>query len=111
MSSHEPLLWLNGSLQPPDEARLSPTDHGFTVGDGAFETLRAYEGKLFAASLHWNRLVRSCEALGILPPAREEFLSAMETTLNASGLRDARVRFTVSSGEGPQGSGRNGAHR
>jgi branched-chain amino acid aminotransferase len=111
MPSHEPLLWLNGSLLPKEEARVSPSDHGFTVGDGAFETLRAYEGRLFAPSLHWNRLVRSCESLGILPPGREEFQSAMETTLNASGLREARVRFTVSSGDGPQGSGRNGSHR
>src|SRR6187200_971330 len=109
MPSHEPLLWINGSLVPKTEARISPFDHGFTVGDGAFETLRSYDGKLFAPTLHWNRLVRSCESLGIQSPGWHEFQSAMETTLTASGLRDARVRFTVSSGDGPQGSGRDGA--
>jgi branched-chain amino acid aminotransferase len=90
---------------------VSPSDHGFTVGDGAFETLRAYDGSLFATTLHWNRLVRSCEVLGIQPPGKREFQNAMETTLNASGMREARVRFTVSSGDGPQGSGRTGGKR
>jgi branched-chain amino acid aminotransferase len=109
MPSDEPLLWINGSLMSKNEARIAPSDHGFTVGDGAFETLRIYDGKIFATTLHWERLVKSCKSLGIQPPARDEFQNAMETTLNASGLRDARVRFTVSSGDGPQGSGRDGA--
>jgi branched-chain amino acid aminotransferase len=111
MPSDEPLLWINGSLLPKHEARIAPSDHGFTVGDGAFETLRIYDGKIFATTLHWERLVRSCESLGIQPPGRHEFQNAMETTLSASGLRDARVRFTVSSGDGPQGSGRDRANR
>lgn len=106
MSSHENLVWINGSLLSGHGARVSPSDHGFTVGDGAFETMRAYDGTVFAVTLHWARLVRSCEALGIQPPTRDEFQTAMQTTLSASGLRDARVRFTVTSGEGPQGSGR-----
>ncbi len=109
MPSHEPPVWINGSLLPKAEARVSSSDHGFTVGDGAFETLRCYNGRVFAPTLHWKRLARSCGALGIQPPARAEFQEAMEMTLNASGLRDARVRFTVSSGDGPQGSGRVGA--
>jgi branched-chain amino acid aminotransferase len=109
MPSNEPLLWINGALFSKQEARVSPSDHGFTVGDGAFETMRVYDGRVFAPTLHWERLVRSCESLGIQPPARHEFLDAMETTLSDSGLREARVRFTVSSGEGPQGSGRDGA--
>jgi branched-chain amino acid aminotransferase len=104
-------VWINGSLQPKDAARVSAADHGFTVGDGAFETLRSYDDSIFAPTLHWRRLARSCEILGIQPPARTEFHDAMETTLNASGLRNARVRFTVSSGEGPQGSGRVGSNR
>jgi branched-chain amino acid aminotransferase len=111
MPSHEPLLWINGALFSKQEARVSPSDHGFTVGDGAFETMRVYNGRIFAPTLHWERLVRSCESLGIQPPARNEFLDAMETTLSDSGLREARVRFTVSSGDGPQGSGRDGAAR
>lgn len=106
MSSHEPFIWINGSLLPNHGARVSVSDHGFTVGDGAFETMRSYDGKIFAVTRHWMRLTRSCEVLGIQPPNRDEFHDAMEKTLSASGLRDARVRFTVSSGEGPQGSGR-----
>lgn len=106
MSSHESFVWLNGSLLQNREARVSALDHGFTVGDGAFETLRAWDGSLFAFTRHWNRLVRSCAILGIHAPPRNLVLQAMHETLNASRLRDARVRFTVTSGEGPAGSDR-----
>lgn len=73
------------------------------VGCGAFETLRAYEGKPFAITRHWRRLERSCAVLGLRPPTLEEFASAMSETLNANNLQEARVRFTVSGGETPMG--------
>ena len=106
MSSHEWPVWINGLLFPASEARVSALDHGFTVGDGAFETLCARGGFVLAPTRHWNRLVHSCEILGILPPSSDAFLQAMQQTLTASGLTDARLRFTVTSGEGPAGSAR-----
>ncbi len=106
MSSNESAAWINGSLVPMSLARVSVFDHAFTVGDGVFETMRAYGGTVFATTLHWQRLALACKKLGIECPPFQDFHSAMQKTLNATGLQEARVRFTVSSGEGPPGSRR-----
>lgn len=100
------IVWLNGSLVPLEEARISPLDHGFLVGDGVFETLIARGGRLFAAREHWERLVHSCEVMGLPPTTEEAFTGAMEAVLKANDLLDARVRYTLSSGDGPLGSDR-----
>lgn len=100
------IVWLNGLLMPLHEARISPLDHGFLVGDGVFETLVAREGRLFAAHEHWQRLVRSCELMGLTPVSETSFISAMEAVLQANQLKEARVRFTLTSGDGPLGSER-----
>lgn len=100
------IVWLNGSLIPLEEARISPLDHGFMVGDGVFETLVARGGRLFAAREHWERLVHSCEVMGLNAVTETEFTGAMEAVLKANELLDARVRYTLSSGDGPLGSDR-----
>jgi len=100
------IVWLNGLLMPLSEARISPLDHGFLVGDGVFETLVAREGRLVAAHEHWQRLVRSCELMGLKPVVKTEFIGAMEAVLRANQLTEARVRFTLTSGDGPLGSER-----
>lgn len=101
MPEKEPIVWINGALLPASQARISPLDRGFTVGCGAFETLRAHGGRPFAVTRHWKRLVQSCQILGIRPPIRDEFIEGMKQTLLANGLSDARVRFTVTAGEAP----------
>ena len=109
MASHESYVWLNGSLLPPDQARISPSDLGFTVGVGAFETLRAYDGHPFAITRHWRRLVQSCRVFDLAPPSLEMFRQAMSDILMANGLREARVRFTVSNGEAYHGAAKRSA--
>lgn len=99
-------IWLNGQLVELAEARISPLDHGFTVGDGVFETLVARGGKPFAAVRHWRRLVSSCAAVGLTAPSFESCIAAMQSVMEANQLRDARLRITVTSGEGPLGSDR-----
>ena len=99
MASHESCVWLNGVLLPSAQARISPWDAAFTVGCGAFETLRAYGGMPFAVTRHWHRLERSCAVLGLRPPTLEQFATAMTETLSANKLQNARVRFTVGGGE------------
>jgi len=100
------IVWLNGLLMPLSEARIAPLDHGFLVGDGVFETLVARQGRLFAAHEHWQRLVRSCELMELTPVSETEFIGAMEAVLQANQLKEARVRFTLTSGDGPLGSER-----
>lgn len=99
-------IWINGRILPLDEARISPFDHGFLVGDGVFETLVARNGKPFTAVRHWDRLVRSCDAMGITAPPFELFIAAIADVMDANQLRDARLRITVTSGDGPLGSDR-----
>jgi branched-chain amino acid aminotransferase len=100
------MVWLNGSLMPLHEARISPLDHGLLVGDGVFETLVARNGQLFAVHQHWERLVHSCKVMGLKPVSEEEFTAAMLAVLEANHLPNARVRFTLTSGDGPLGSDR-----
>jgi branched-chain amino acid aminotransferase len=99
-------IWINGRIVATAEARISPFDHGFIVGDGVFETLVARNGKPFTLTRHWKRLVNSCEAMGITPPTFETCSQAMLEVMQANALNDARVRITVTSGDGPLGSDR-----
>lgn len=99
-------IWINGRIIATAEARISPFDHGFIVGDGVFETLVARNGRPFTPTRHWQRLVKSCEALGITPPTFEASTQAMSEVMQANGLVDARIRITVTSGDGPLGSDR-----
>lgn len=104
MLNQEPIIWINGLLVPASAARISPFDRGFTVGCAVFETLRARQGRLFAITRHWRRLVHSCQILGIQPPLWDVFHTCMMETLVANQLADARVRFTATAGDGPSSS-------
>lgn len=93
------IVYLNGSLIPRSQARISPLDYGFLYGFGLFETMRAYEGRVFRLDRHLNRLARSAEVLG-LPLPLTDLRSAVMATIQANQLGDARVRIAVSIGEG-----------
>ena len=101
-----PIVWLNGRLLPATEARISPFDQGLTIGLGAFETLVARDGQPFAFSRHWARLEKSCAGLGLAVPDRDEARDALIQVAAANRLPAARLRFTVTAGEGPPGAGR-----
>ena len=92
------VVYLNGKMIEPGQAKISVFDHGFLYGFGLFETMRAYAGRLFLLEQHLNRLTKSAELLG-LPIDTKELGEAARDTLNANGLREARVRITVSAGE------------
>lgn len=99
-------IWINGRICSTAEAHISPFDHGFLVGDGVFETLVARDGKPFTSTRHWRRLVASCNAMNITPPDYDEYLNAILAAMHANGLSDARIRVTLTSGDGPLGSDR-----
>jgi branched-chain amino acid aminotransferase len=94
------IVYLNGSLVPLSEARLSPLDYGFLYGYGVFETMRAYSGRVFRLAEHLQRLRQSAEYLGISAPPMAELTRAVYETLEANRLTSARVRMTFSAGEG-----------
>lgn len=105
MPSEENILWHNGRLRPAGEAGVFPLDRGFTLGDGVFETLRAYGGKPFAVTRHWKRLAHACETTGLSVPTCDEFARVLSLTLSANHLLEARVRFTVTRGSDPENLG------
>jgi len=95
--------WLDGELIDADRAVISIADKGFLVGDGVFETLRAYDGRLFALDQHLDRLARSAQAMKIELPEAATLREAVLQTVAANELGEARVRITVTSGVGPAG--------
>ena len=98
-------VWLNGELVD-DDASVSVLDHGLTVGDGVFETMRVYRGVPFAGRRHLDRMERSAAGLGLRLPPRALLERAMEEVTGASDIVDGRLRLTVTGGIGPPGSGR-----
>jgi branched-chain amino acid aminotransferase len=99
-------IYLNGQLVPRARARLSPFDHGFLYGYGLFETMRAYSGHIFRLERHLTRLRQAARILGLTHDILREadgegsLEVACANTLQANGLKDARLRLTLSAGEG-----------
>jgi branched-chain amino acid aminotransferase group I len=95
------IIYLNGQLVPRSKAKLSPFDHGFLYGYGLFETMRAYNGHVFRLDRHLARLCHSARSLGLATSlATFDLETACIQTLEANKLKDARLRLTISAGEG-----------
>ncbi|MGY5054850.1 aminotransferase class IV [Streptomyces sp. 900105755] len=99
-------IWLDGGLQDVESARVSVFDHGLTVGDGIFETVKATGGRPFALTRHLDRLTRSARGLGLPDPDHDEVRRACETVLAANPMELGRLRITYTGGHGPLGSDR-----
>ena len=99
--------YVNGQIIDSQLASVSVFDHGFTVADGVFETLKLNSGRVFALDRHLDRLEQSCLGLGITCPSREILNKAVSEVcaLNDS-IANGRLRITVTSGSGPLGSDR-----
>jgi branched-chain amino acid aminotransferase len=96
----EEMIYLNGSLVTKNEARISVADYGFLYGYGLFETMRAYNGKIFLLERHMNRLRRSAEVVGLgAALGKIDIPGACLETMQANNLKDARLRFTLTGGE------------
>ena len=98
--NQEERIFLNGDLVPVEQARLSVFDAGFLHGAGLFETMRAYAGKVYRLDEHLDRLLASAKAL-LVPIAHDkaDLRKAVQQTLTANALSEARVRLTVSRGD------------
>ncbi|MGF1616759.1 MAG: aminotransferase class IV [Acidimicrobiia bacterium] len=86
-------VWVNGVLS---DGRIDVTDSSVLRGDGCFEVMRAYQGRVFAATDHLDRLEKSARMLGIALPAREDLLSWIEGA--AADQPDGAVRVVVTRG-------------
>lgn len=93
------MVFLNGRLLPRHQATIPVLDYGFLYGYGLFETLRAYGGRVFRLANHIERLKNSAVVLGLSLP-EVDWDSAVRDTVRANHLTEARIRITVSGGEG-----------
>lgn len=97
----EEIVYLNGDLVPGSQARLSPFNYGFLLGYGAFETMRSYGGTIFRLDRHLARLHLTAEMLGISDKLSTfDLEKACHDVIRANKLTEARVRLTVTAGEG-----------
>jgi branched-chain amino acid aminotransferase len=100
-------IFLNGDLLDEADARISVFDHGLTVGDGVFETVKVTGGVPFALRRHLQRLSRSAAGLGLPAPDTGAISAGAYALLKSSGSpAEARMRITVTGGRGPLGSQR-----
>jgi branched-chain amino acid aminotransferase len=97
-------VYINGEFVDRKEAKVSVFDHGFLYGDGIYETLRAYDGRIFMLGKHLARLYRSADLIGLhLPVSAEQWPALLQKAMSRNGLKDAYIRITVSRGEGEIG--------
>jgi branched-chain amino acid aminotransferase len=97
----ENIVYLNGSLVPRSQAHLSISDHGFLHGYGLFQTMRAYNGTLFLLDRHIRRLKEAAQIIGMGEKVTGlDLEKACGDTVKVNGLKDARVRLTVTNGDG-----------
>lgn len=97
-------IYLNDRFVDRQEAVVSVFDHGFLYGDGIYETLRAYGGRIFMLQQHLARLQRSGHLIGLdLPIPEKDWPALLNEAIRRNGLTDAYLRITVSRGEGAIG--------
>ena len=98
------LIYLDGNLVPETEAKISVFDHGLLYGDGVFEGIRFYNGRVFRLTEHLNRLYESSKSILLtVPLSFEEMEKATLDTIAANGLRDGYIRLVITRGVGPLG--------
>ncbi|SFX48865.1 aminodeoxychorismate lyase [Streptomyces atratus] len=99
-------IWVNGGLREAEDARVSVLDHGLTVGDGIFETVKTVDGRPFALTRHLGRLTRSARGLGLPDPDLDEVRRACADVIDANPMALGRLRITYTGGLSPLGSDR-----
>ena len=97
-------VWLNGTLVDRDDAKLTVFDHGTLYGDGVFEGIRIYGGKVFELRAHVERLFESAREIRLaVPYTKQELGDAMYETLRANEIVDGYIRLAVTRGQGTLG--------
>ncbi len=103
-------VWVDGALVERDGRHVSAFDHGFTVGDGVFESVKVVAGRPFALSRHLRRLATSARGLGLPEPDDGLIRHATAEVLAATGPTPLqRLRITYTAGDSPLGSMRGSA--
>jgi len=94
-------VWIDGQLVDKEHAKISVYDHGLLYGDGVFEGIRVYKGRIFEVEAHLRRLADSAKAIRLsIPLNGEQLRAAIEQTVKANGFSDCYVRLVVTRGVG-----------
>ena len=97
-------VWMDGEIVDGDDARIPVTDHGLLYGDGVFEGIRVYAGRVFRLDDHLRRLAFSAAYIGIeLPHSHAKLRQIVTATAEAHGADEAYVRLIVTRGDGELG--------
>lgn len=97
-------IYIDGEYFDKDDAKISVFDHGILYGDGVFEGIRAYNGRVFRLSQHLKRLENSANAIFLnLPMSIKKIEEAVLETVRLNGLKDAYIRLVVTRGVGDLG--------
>jgi branched-chain amino acid aminotransferase len=100
----EQKIYLNGEFVARKEAKISVYDHGLLYGDGVFEGLRTYNGRIFKLQEHLDRLYKSAKYICLdIPLTREKLINVVVKTAQLNGYRDCYLRVVVTRGEGDLG--------
>jgi branched-chain amino acid aminotransferase len=97
-------IWLNDKLVDEKEATISVLDHGLLYGDGVFEGIRVYNGKIFELEAHIKRLYESARAIRLaVPMNRDQLIDAVKKTTEANNVVGGYIRLVVTRGIGTLG--------
>jgi branched-chain amino acid aminotransferase len=97
-------IYISGKLYDKEDAKISVYDHGLLYGDGVFEGMRSYSGKVFRLRQHLDRLWDSARAIWLeIPLTKDELAKAVNDTLSANGIQDGYIRLIVTRGAGALG--------
>ena len=92
-------IYIDGKLYAKEDAKISVYDHGLLYGDGVFEGIRSYSGKVFRMQAHLDRLWNSAKAILLtIPMTKEQMARAIEDTLAVNGIQDGYIRVVVTRG-------------
>ncbi|AFC28892.1 D-alanine aminotransferase [Paenibacillus mucilaginosus 3016] len=101
--SQTQIYWYQNQFLPKDEVRISPEDRGYYFGDGAYEVIRVYHGKLFEADAHYDRLVRTAEAIHMtLPLSKQELLDGLNELVKRNQVQEGTVYLQYTRGIAPR---------
>jgi branched-chain amino acid aminotransferase len=97
-------IYINGTLYNKEDAKISVYDHGLLYGDGVFEGLRTYGGKVFRLEQHLDRLYESAKAIWLqIPMTKLELTKAVNETVAINSIQDGYIRLVVTRGAGSLG--------
>jgi branched-chain amino acid aminotransferase len=97
-------VYIDGKLYDKEDAKISVYDHGLLYGDGVFEGIRSYAGKVFRLKQHLDRLWNSAKAIWLeIPMSQDAMAKAIQDTLATNGILDGYIRLVVTRGVGTLG--------